>query len=98
MVTAIVAAAGRGRRFGAPDNKIFAPLVGRAVLYWSVKAVSDCAEVDAIVIVTGAEDLDRVREIGGAFSKLHTVCEGGAERYDSVWKALNAVPAGTELV
>jgi 2-C-methyl-D-erythritol 4-phosphate cytidylyltransferase / 2-C-methyl-D-erythritol 2,4-cyclodiphosphate synthase len=98
MVTAIVAAAGKGRRFGAPENKIFAPLAGRSVLHWSLKALSDCPEVDALVIVTAADDLEGVREIAAPFPKLHAVCEGGAERSDSVRNALEAVPAGTELV
>ncbi len=98
MVTGIVAAAGRGRRFGAPDNKVFAPLAGRTVLHGSLSALQDCPEIDALVVVAGAEDLDRVRAIAGGYSKLHAVCEGGAERYDSVWNALQAVPPGTEIV
>ncbi|HTE21234.1 MAG TPA: 2-C-methyl-D-erythritol 4-phosphate cytidylyltransferase [Armatimonadota bacterium] len=98
MVTAIVAAAGKGRRFGAPENKVFAPLAGRTVLHWTLAGLAACADVDAVVVVTGADDLERVREIASPFAGVHAVCEGGAERYDSVWNALLAVPAGTELV
>jgi 2-C-methyl-D-erythritol 4-phosphate cytidylyltransferase/2-C-methyl-D-erythritol 2,4-cyclodiphosphate synthase len=97
MVTAIVAAAGRGRRFGAPENKIFAPLVGYTVLQQSVAALRQCPAVDAIVVVTAAEDLKRVREQCTGLG-VHAVCEGGAERYDSVWNALQAVPDSTEFV
>jgi 2-C-methyl-D-erythritol 4-phosphate cytidylyltransferase/2-C-methyl-D-erythritol 2,4-cyclodiphosphate synthase len=98
MVTAIVAAAGKGRRFGAPENKVFAPLAGHSVLHWTLAGLSACAAIDALVLVTGAEDLPRVREIASRFPKVVTVCEGGAERADSVWNALQQVPAGTELV
>ena len=98
MVTAIVAAAGRGRRFGAPDNKVFASLAGRTVLEWTLSTLEASPAIDAIVVVTGAEDLDRVREAAAAFPSVHAVCEGGAERYDSVWNALQAVPEATELV
>jgi 2-C-methyl-D-erythritol 4-phosphate cytidylyltransferase/2-C-methyl-D-erythritol 2,4-cyclodiphosphate synthase len=98
MVTGIVAAAGRGRRFGAPENKVFAPLAGRTVLHWSLKALQDCSEVDALVVVAHADDLERVREIAAAFPKLHAVCAGGAERYKSVRNALRAVPSNTDLV
>lgn len=98
MVTAIVAAAGKGRRFGAPENKVFAPLAGHSVLHWTLTGLSTCATIDALVLVTSADDLERVREIAALFPKVHTVCEGGAERADSVWNALQAVPDGTELV
>jgi 2-C-methyl-D-erythritol 4-phosphate cytidylyltransferase/2-C-methyl-D-erythritol 2,4-cyclodiphosphate synthase len=97
MVTAIVAAAGKGRRFGAPENKVFAPLAGRTVLHWSLQALQACPDVDGILLVASAEDLDRVREIAGGFPKTRGVCEGGAERCDSVWNALQAVPPGTEI-
>jgi len=98
MVTAIVAAAGKGRRFGAPENKVFAPLAGHSVLHWTLTGLSACAAIDALVIVTGVDDLDQVRKITAHFPKVHAVCEGGAERSDSVWNALQAVPSGTELV
>src|SRR4051812_10248314 len=98
MVTAIVAAAGKGRRFGAAENKVFAPLAGRSVLHWSLAALSRCPEIDGLVVVTGAEDLERVRAIAGAYEKTRAVCEGGAERYDSVWNALGHLPEGTEWV
>ncbi|MFN3649052.1 MAG: 2-C-methyl-D-erythritol 4-phosphate cytidylyltransferase [Armatimonadota bacterium] len=98
MVTAIVAAAGRGRRFGAPENKVFAALAGRPVLAWTLQALQTAAGIDAIIVVTAEEDLERVREIAAGFPKTHTVCQGGAERYDSIQNALAHVPAGTELV
>lgn len=98
MVCAIIAAAGQGRRFGAGENKVFAPLAGRTVLHWSMQRLLDSNAVDSVVVVTGAEDVDRVRQIAGAFPRLHAVCEGGAERCDSVRNALRCVPAGTELV
>jgi 2-C-methyl-D-erythritol 4-phosphate cytidylyltransferase/2-C-methyl-D-erythritol 2,4-cyclodiphosphate synthase len=98
MVTAIVAAAGKGRRFGASENKVFAPLAGHSVLYWTLTGLSTCAAIDALVLVTSADDLEQVREIAAQFPKVHTVCEGGAERADSVWNALQALPEGTEWV
>lgn len=98
MVCAIVAAAGKGRRFGAGENKVFAPLAGRTVLHWSVQRLLDSGTLDSVVIVTGAEDVDRVRKIASVFPAVHSVCEGGAERSDSVRNALREVPAGTEVV
>jgi 2-C-methyl-D-erythritol 4-phosphate cytidylyltransferase/2-C-methyl-D-erythritol 2,4-cyclodiphosphate synthase len=98
MVSAIVAAAGKGRRFGAPENKVFAPLAGQTVLHWSILRLVDSRAVDEVVIVTGSEDLKRVGEIAAGFPIVRTVCEGGAERYNSVVNALAHVTAGTEVV
>lgn len=98
MVTAIVAAAGKGRRFGAGQNKVLVPLAGRTVLHWSLQVLQDCPEVDALVVVTGEEDVAAVTQVASVFSKLHTVCRGGAERYDSVWNALQTVPPATRWV
>jgi 2-C-methyl-D-erythritol 4-phosphate cytidylyltransferase/2-C-methyl-D-erythritol 2,4-cyclodiphosphate synthase len=98
MVTAIVAAAGRGHRFGAPDNKVFAPLAGATVLDHTLRALERCDAIDVIVIVTGEEDVARVQQIAAGHAKVTGVCRGGAERYDSVWNALQAVPEATEIV
>jgi 2-C-methyl-D-erythritol 4-phosphate cytidylyltransferase / 2-C-methyl-D-erythritol 2,4-cyclodiphosphate synthase len=98
MVTAIVAAAGRGRRFGAPENKIFAPLGGATVLDNTLRGLERCAAIDAILIVTAEEDVVRVEQIAGGHAKVVCVCRGGAERCDSVWNALQAVPEETTLV
>lgn len=98
MVTAIVAAAGRGQRFGAPENKVFARLAGRTVLEWSLEALSGCPDVETIVVVTGAEDRQRVEGLCRSFERVCSVCEGGAERSDSVQSALSAVPPATTVV
>lgn len=98
MVTAIVAAAGRGRRFGAPENKVFAPLAGATVLDHTLLSLERCDAVDAVLVVTGEDDLARVEQIARGHGKVTGVCLGGAERYDSVWNALQAVPAETEIV
>ena len=50
MVSAIIVAAGSSRRMGF--DKLFAKLAGKPVLWHSLKAFSDCKEVDEILIVT----------------------------------------------
>jgi len=98
VVAAIVAAAGRGRRFGADYNKVLAPLAGRTVLHWSLRALLASGAVEAVVIVTGAEDLAAVREIAASFSAVRAVVAGGEERSDSVRNALAALPPEADLV
>lgn len=97
-VTAIVAAAGRGRRFGAGENKVFAPLGGVPILVRTLRVLSACPDIRHLVIVTAAEDLERVEVLASGFDRLHSVCVGGAERSDSVRAALARVPGDTPWV
>jgi 2-C-methyl-D-erythritol 4-phosphate cytidylyltransferase len=91
MVSAVIVAAGRGRRMGF--DKIFAPLHGKPVLYWSLRAFQDCAEVDEIIVVTREDAIEHVQRLAQAekLSKVTKVVPGGAERHLSVWNGLQAV-------
>jgi 2-C-methyl-D-erythritol 4-phosphate cytidylyltransferase/2-C-methyl-D-erythritol 2,4-cyclodiphosphate synthase len=99
-VAAILAAAGRGIRFGASENKVFTLLAGRPLLAWSLLALERSPSVNAIVVAVNAGDERRVDDLASAagIRKLQTVCAGGAERYDTVWNALEVLPPVAELV
>jgi 2-C-methyl-D-erythritol 4-phosphate cytidylyltransferase len=91
MISAVIVAAGRGRRMGF--DKIFAPLHGKPVLYWSLRAFQDAPEVDEIIVVTRADAIEHVQRLAQAekLSKVGKVVPGGAERHLSVWNGLQAV-------
>lgn len=97
---AVVAAAGQGRRFGAGRNKVFTPLLGRPVLFWSLRVLERAPSIDHVVIATGAEDRGEVAALVAAagFAKVRSICEGGAERPDTVRNGLRALPAAVDLV
>ena len=99
MVSALIVAAGRSRRMGF--DKIFAPLAGKPVLYHSLRAFSDCADIDEILVVTHEDrvnDVERLVEDEG-LTKVSKVVTGGAERHMSVWNGLQAVESkGSEYV
>ena len=57
-VGAIIAAAGRGRRFGEGD-KLFAPLAGRPLIAHTLMAFEVCRAVDTVVLVLAEENLER---------------------------------------
>ena len=99
MVSAIIVAAGSSRRMGF--DKLFAPLAGKPVLWHSLKAFSDCREVDEILIVTKDDGMDQVESLVAAqkLKKVTKVISGGAERHISVWNGLQAVNSrGSEYV
>ena len=78
--TAIVLAAGQGRRMGSRVQKQFLELCGYPVVYHSLKCFQECEWIDQIILVTGAECLDYCkREIVERFqlTKVKEIVEGG---------------------
>lgn len=100
QVCALIPAAGRGVRFGSNENKIFAPLLGRPLLGWTLQAFADCSAITSIVLIGSKEDLPRLREIGEQYGggKLYAVVEGGDDRQTSVRRGLDACPDDAEFV
>ena len=91
MVSAILVAAGSSRRMGF--DKLFAPLAGKPVIWHSLKAFSDCRDIDEIVVVAREDRLDEFEKllIAENMPKVKKVISGGNERHDSVWNGLQAV-------
>ncbi|WJY98276.1 2-C-methyl-D-erythritol 4-phosphate cytidylyltransferase [Corynebacterium fournieri] len=85
---AVVAAAGQGTRLGAAVPKAYVELGGRTLLERSVATMASV--VDRVVVVVSPEMEAEARGIlsGYAVQFVH----GGAERADSIYAALNAVP------
>jgi 2-C-methyl-D-erythritol 4-phosphate cytidylyltransferase / 2-C-methyl-D-erythritol 2,4-cyclodiphosphate synthase len=96
-VTAIIAAAGAGRRLGADAPKQFLDLDGRPMIEWSVAAFAAHPRVQDVIVVlpddgtpSWADRLERSASI--------QVVRGGARRQDSVANAFAAVPGQTDVV
>lgn len=89
-ITAIVLAAGQGKRMNTQVAKQFLILQDKPIIYYSLKAFDD-SSVDEIILVTGKEQVDYCKEKiveEYHFRKVTKVIEGGRERYDSVYNAL----------
>ena len=93
MLTALIVAAGSSQRMGF--DKLFADLAGRPVVAWSVAAFQACPEVDDILLVTRPEKAADFRALADreGWTKLRAILPGGAQRHESVWNGLQAVPA-----
>lgn len=97
--TAIVLAAGSGRRMHSEVPKQYMELGGRPVIYYSLMAFEE-SEVDSVVLVAGAEDIAYCREQiveHFGFSKVSAVVQGGHERWISAYQGLLACP-GSDYV
>lgn len=92
-IAVIIAAAGRGRRMGGPVPKQFLKIGGEPVLLKTLRIFEKMDETDDIFIVTGEEYIEYCRSMAknGGIDKLAAVVAGGAERQDSVHKALKEV-------
>lgn len=93
--TAIVLAAGQGKRMGTKVHKQYLLLAGKPVLYYSLKAFQDSSVIDEIILVTGKDEEAYCKEQivkPFGFTKVSHIIEGGAERYNSVWNGLQITP------
>ena len=95
--TAIVLAAGQGKRMGTSIQKQYLELDGKPILYYSLYAFEKSNLIDEIILVVGENQNEYCRkEIVSKyqFTKVKHVIQGGAERYISVWNGLRKVGEG----
>ena len=94
-VAVIIAAAGQGKRLGAPVPKQYLKIGGEYVIAKTIRAFEDIDEVDYIFVVTNHEYqkmcADIVEERG--FHKVEGIVAGGSRRQDSVFNALQEINA-----
>ena len=91
-ITAVVLAAGAGKRMHSDVHKQYMMLASRPVLFYALQAFAESAVTD-IVVVVGAGEIDYCRkEIVEKYhiQKVCAVVEGGRERYHSVYEGLKA--------
>lgn len=89
-ISAVIVAAGSGKRMGAGMNKVYMPLDDKCVLWYTIKAFADSCAVDEIVIVTGSDDMIKAAEVAALFDLPFSVVEGGKERQNSVLNGITA--------
>lgn len=91
MIFGIVLAGGSGKRVGADIPKQYIDINGKPLLYYTLKAFEDSC-VDQVVIVADEANLQFVvGEIVDRYGlkKVVRVCQGGAERFHSVFHGLD---------
>ena len=92
--TAIVLAAGQGKRMGTKVQKQYLEIDGKPVLYYSLYAFEQSPIIDEIILVVGegqAEYCHNEIVVKYGIHKVKKIVQGGAERYHSVWNGLQEV-------
>jgi len=92
--TAIVLAAGQGKRMGTKVQKQYLEISGKPVLFYSLDAFQRSNIIDEIILVVGENQEDYCKkEIVEKYgiTKVSKIVKGGSERYYSVWNGLQAM-------
>jgi 2-C-methyl-D-erythritol 4-phosphate cytidylyltransferase len=100
MVSAIIVAAGIGKRMGVNVDKLWLEVAGRPVVAHTWKQFNDATCVDEIILVVRDGMQSEFQELAAEcqFQKPFRLVVGGAERQDSVSNGLEAVSPKTEIV
>ncbi len=97
-VSALIAAGGRGLRFGTAQPKQFLSLGGRSILERSVDAFRNCDVIDDVVVALPADLVDRLPASLLVGEKRPEIVSGGVRRQDSVAHAFARVADRADIV
>ena len=92
--TAVVLAAGSGRRMQSDVAKQYLLLNEKPVLWYALQVFEKSQIIDEVILVVGKGEISYCQqEIVEKYSfyKVTRVIEGGTERYLSVWEALKVI-------
>lgn len=100
-VTALIPAAGMGKRMGTGIAKQFLPLGGIPLLAHTLLVFQQASEIDEIIPILSPGDTEHcLSDIIKAFhiTKVREVVTGGNERQDSVANGISKLNTGAEIV
>lgn len=92
--TAVVLAAGAGKRMQSNVAKQYLLLNEKPLLWYALQAFEQSTLIDDVILVVGQGEIgycsnEIVKKY--QFHKVENIVEGGAERYLSVWQALQVM-------
>lgn len=100
--TAILLAGGIGTRMANEqgETKQLMLLKGKPVIAHTVRAFDDCADIDDIVVVARADEIERVRLIlkQEKIHKLRAIVKGGETRQESAKNGFDSLGEETDFV
>ena len=87
---AIILAGGSGKRFSKEKVKQFVKIKGRPLLSYTIEKFQLSPYIDEISIVSSKATFQDVKNIieSGKYTKVKHIIEGGTERFNSVYNAL----------
>jgi 2-C-methyl-D-erythritol 4-phosphate cytidylyltransferase len=95
MNIAIICAGGNGERMKTKENKIFLKLNGRPIIYYTLRTFAAYREIDSIIVTTGTENIDRLRELieQSAIEKVVSIEYAFETRQESTYHIIEKLKA-----
>ena len=87
--SAIILAAGSGKRTGLKYNKVLYEIHGKKLIDYSIDKFKEFSEIDEIILVVAQNELEYF--ISRYETKVDRIVVGGKERQDSVFNALEVI-------
>lgn len=87
--SAIILAAGSGKRTGLKYNKVLYEIKGKKLIDYSLDRLKEYPIIDEIILVVSQDEVDYFVSRYG--KKVDNIVVGGKERQDSVYNALNVI-------
>ncbi|MDI6786653.1 MAG: 2-C-methyl-D-erythritol 4-phosphate cytidylyltransferase [bacterium] len=100
-VTAIIVAAGLGKRMGENIPKQYLDINGKPLIYYTLHKIAFCSKINDIILVVAEDKIHYcLKEIIEKYRipKIKEIIAGGEKRQDSVYHGLKKVDLDTEIV
>jgi 2-C-methyl-D-erythritol 4-phosphate cytidylyltransferase len=93
MLSAIVVAAGKSKRFKGSVSKVLAKIGAKPVIYYSLFALNRLQDIDEIIVVANPSSIKAITGIIKRYkiNKAKKIILGGKERKDSVFQGLKSL-------
>ena len=97
MNTAIIVAAGNGKRVGGSIPKQYLRIHGKTLINYTIQCFESCDLIDKIVLVVSESEEKNVSKYldRGEFEKLQDIVIGGETRAESVLRGLESIDEET---
>ena len=98
LASAIIPAAGSGKRFG--EKKQLKKLSGRPLIHYTLIPFLESSAINNIIIAAQKKDFDKIASIVDSIEseKKVSIIEGGDTRQNSIYNALAHINSNTEYV
>lgn len=100
-ISALIAAAGQGKRMESDINKQYLKLLDKPILVYTLEVFIKSLIIDEIIVIVKEDEMEFCKEVIDKYNlnkKPIKVVKGGKERQESIFNGLNAVNEKSEVV
>lgn len=100
FVSAIVVAAGQGRRLKSKVSKPILKLNSKPIIVYALGVLNSCPEIKEIILVGNPSNIQELKAIVSKYRirKVNKICLGGKARQDSVAKGIKFISKHAKFI